>query len=124
MVGTCRKPFPGVLREKGSRRGTGLVSTEDSALGGSWRWEASEGRDQRECWWLLDREEDEELGVPIFGVYGSVDAPVVPEEKVRVDEKLGRGGDNWNADPESADSSEAGGVKAPKTLGRLKAHEP
>jgi hypothetical protein len=72
----------------------------------------------------LDRKEDEDLGVPIFGVHGSVDAPVVPEEKERVDEKLGRGGDNWNADPSSADASELGDVKAPKTLGRLKAHEP
>lgn len=67
-------------------------------------------------------EEDAELGDPRFGVYGSVDTPVVPEEKVRVDEKLGRGGDKWDADPSSADTSE--GVNAPKKVGRLKAHEP
>jgi hypothetical protein len=41
----------------------------------------------------LDREEDTELGEPIFGVLKLVDAPVVPEEIVREDEKLGRGGD-------------------------------
>jgi hypothetical protein len=99
-----------------------LTSTEFSAFGGSWRWEASGGRDQRERWRGLDRKEDGELGVTRFGVHGPVDAPVVPEEKVRVDEKLGRGGDNWNADPSSADASEPGGVKAPKTEGRLKAH--
>ena len=67
-------------------------------------------------------EEDAELGDPRFGVDGSVDTPVVPEEKVRVDEKLGRGGDKWDADPSSADTSE--GVNAPKIPGRLKAHEP
>ena len=67
-------------------------------------------------------EEDAELGDPRVGVQGSIDTPVVPEEKVRVDEKLGRGGDKWDADPSSADTSE--GVNAPKTLGRLKPHEP
>ncbi len=80
------------------------------------------GNDHSECWGPLVREEDAELGDPKFGVHGSVDTPVVPEEKVRVDEKLGRGGDKWDADPSSADASE--GVKVPNTLGRLNAHEP
>jgi hypothetical protein len=49
---------------------------------------------------------------------------VVPEEKVREDEKLGRGGDKWSADPSSMETSEPGGVKVPNTLGRLNAHGP
>jgi hypothetical protein len=101
-----------------------LRCTGVSAFGESWRWEAPGGKDHKEGWGPLDRKEDEELGLPICGVHGSVDTPVVPEEKVRVDEKLGRGGDNWNADPSSADASEPGGVKAPNMLGRLKAHGP
>jgi hypothetical protein len=72
----------------------------------------------------LDREEDAGLGEPIFGVTGSIDAPVVPEEKVREDEKLGRGGDKWSADPSSMDKSEPGELNVPNTLGRLKAHGP
>jgi hypothetical protein len=72
----------------------------------------------------LDREEDAELGEPICGVTGSVDAPVVPEEKVSDDEKLGRGGDKWSADPSSMDKSEPGELNVPNTLGRLKAHGP
>jgi hypothetical protein len=72
----------------------------------------------------LDREEDTELGEPIFGVLKFVDAPVVPEEKVREDEKLGRGGDKWSADPSSMETSEAAGVKVPNTPGRLKDHGP
>lgn len=55
---------------------------------------------------------------------GSVDAPVVPDEKVREDEKLGRGGDKWSADPSSIETSEPGGVNAPNTLGRLNPHGP
>jgi hypothetical protein len=60
----------------------------------------------------------------MFGVHGSVDAPVVPDEKVREDEKLGRGGDKWSADPSSMDTSEPWGVKVPNTLGRLNDHGP
>jgi hypothetical protein len=59
----------------------------------------------------------------MFGVAGSVDAPVVPEEKVREDEKLGRGGDKWSADPSSTDTSEPAGVKVPNTVGRLNAQD-
>jgi hypothetical protein len=121
MLGTWRKLFPDDLSEKGSRRVPGLTCTGVSAFGRSWRCEASGGNDQREWCGAFCLEEDAELGEPRFGVHGSVDTPVVPEEKVRVDEKLGRGGDKWDADPSSADPSE--GVKAPKTLGRLNAHE-
>ena len=113
----------GVLSVKGSRlRDTGLVRTEVSEFGGSWRWEALGGRDHKECWGTIEREEDAELGDPIFDVHGSVDAPVVPEEKVSDDEKLGRGGDKWSADPWSTETSDPGDVKVPSTLGRLKAH--
>jgi len=122
MVGTWRKLFPDGLSEKGSRNVPGLTCKDVTTFGGSWRWVASGGKDHRECWGSFRREEAAELGVPRFGVLGSVDAPVVPEEKVRVDEKLGRGGDKWDADPSSADASED--VKVPNTLGRLKAHEP
>jgi hypothetical protein len=41
---------------------------------------------------------------------------------VREDEKLGRGGDKWSADPSSTETSEPGGVNAPNTLGRLNVH--
>lgn len=122
MAGTWRKVFPDVLKGKGSRRVPGLTWTEVSVLGGSWRWEASGGRDHNERCRALEREEDAELGEPRLGVYGSVEAPVVPEEKVREDEKLGRGGDKWSADPSSMDTSEPWGVKVPSTLGRLKVH--
>lgn len=47
---------------------------------------------------------------------------MVPEEKVREDEKLGRGGDKWSADPSSTEPSEPGGVNAPNTPGRLSVH--
>jgi hypothetical protein len=57
-------------------------------------------------------------------VIGSFDAPVVPDEKVREDEKLGRGGDKWSADPSSMETSEPGELNVPNTLGRLKAHGP
>jgi hypothetical protein len=43
---------------------------------------------------------------------------------VREDEKLGRGGDKWSADPSSMDTSDPWGVKVPSTLGRLNAHGP
>lgn len=43
---------------------------------------------------------------------------------MREDEKLGRGGDKWSADPSSIETSEPAGVKAPNTLGRLNAHGP
>jgi len=72
----------------------------------------------------LRREEVGYIGEAIFGVDMFVDAPVVPEEKVREDEKLGRGGDKWSADPSSTETSEPGGVNAPNTLGRLSAHGP
>ena len=124
MVGTWRRLFPDALNENGSRRVPGLIRTEVSAFGGEWRWVAFGGRDHKECCGPLDREEDTELGEPIFGVLKFVDAPVVPEEKVREDEKLGRGGDKWSADPSSMETSEAAGVKVPNTLGRLKDHGP
>lgn len=41
---------------------------------------------------------------------------------MREDEKLGRGGDKWSADPSSTETSEPGGVNAPNTLGRLNVH--
>ena len=47
-VGTWRKPFPGDLNENGSRRDPGLIETEFSAFGESWRWEASGGKDHKE----------------------------------------------------------------------------
>jgi hypothetical protein len=43
---------------------------------------------------------------------------------VREDEKLGRGGDKWSADPSSTETSDPAGVNAPNTLGRLNAHGP
>lgn len=92
-VGTWRTPFPDGLNENGSRMLPGLMRTEVSAFGRSCWWVASGGRDHKECCGALDREEDTELGEPIFGVLKLVDAPVVPEEIVREDEKLGRGGD-------------------------------
>ena len=101
-----------------------MLRTEVSAFGGSCRWVASAGRDHKECWVPLDRNEVVEPGEPKFGVLGFVDAPVVPEEKVREDEKLGRGGDKWRADPSSTDTTEPDGVKVPNTVGRLKAHGP
>lgn len=47
-VETWRKPFPADLNENGSRRVPGLIETEFSAFGGSWRCEASGGKDHKE----------------------------------------------------------------------------
>ena len=41
---------------------------------------------------------------------------------MREDEKLGRGGDKWSADPSSTETSEPEGVNAPNTPGRLNVH--
>lgn len=41
---------------------------------------------------------------------------------MREDEKLGRGGDKWSADPSSTETSEPGEVNAPNTLERLNPH--